>query len=56
MNRKNYQAPSIRVVELHSPQHLWTAWVKGRFSDPFPSLLGLLIRKQSQILFDDILL
>ena len=22
MNRKNYQAPSIRVVELHSPQHL----------------------------------
>ena len=21
-------------------------WVKGRFSDPFPSLLGLLIRKQ----------
>ena len=31
-------------------------WVKGRFSDPFPSLLGLLIRKQSQILFDDILL
>jgi hypothetical protein len=47
MNRKNYQAPSIRVVER---------WIKGRFSDPFPSLLGLLIRKQSQILFDDILL
>ena len=22
MNRKNYQAPSIRVVELHSPQRL----------------------------------